>query len=511
MAYVGTPSLGGILEAHGLNEEERSALHRLLSLWDAKLANNRLRRDFYYMHIAVENIGISVDDDMAKRIKASCNWPKLAVNKLAERSITDGFVMDSGEHSKDLDRILLDNRFDSKYLMAVKSELMHSLVCWTVSRADVGRSKVRIKTHSAETSAVEWDGGEERVADGIAIVDTRPLAPTNPMTVPSVLNLYLADRTITLMLMDDNTHWSAHWANNPMGRPLIEPMCFEPTPVRPFGQSRIDRAVMCLTMSKLREDMRAEIAAEFAATPQKWLMGADDEAFDMDRYKAYMGNIFMASKDEDGDTPTFGQLPQISMQPHVDYKRDLAAEFAGATCIPISSLGIIHDNPSSAQAMVNAERDMVQLAEGMNKVNGEALRNVALMALAIDRGAGVTLDKLTDEEYTLQADWHDPSMPNIAATADAWQKIATVQGAEWIASTEEFLEGVGIPETKRRRMLNQRRRIQGRSFLMEGNGNDTEGRAGEVLKGAGPNEGSRETERVDGVADLSQGSGGIVA
>ena len=108
---------------------------------------------------------------------------------------------------------------------------------------------------------------------------------------------------------------------------------------------------------------------------------------------------------------------------------------------------------------------MVQLAEHLNESNGMAMRNVALMAMAMGSGIGTSIDGLSDAQRSVTADFRDPSMPNIAATADAWTKIASVGGAEWIAGTEEYLEAMNVPKSKRVRMLNQKRVLDGRSFM----------------------------------------------
>lgn len=507
-------SLGDITKAANLSVEDAETLTRLIALWQNKRGRNLLRSDFYHMHVNPDNIGIAIKDeaDLKAKLVTACGWARKAVDMPAERSVLDAFLLEGGVESTTLNRIVSDNRLIQKYQMGVTSECIHSFVCWTLSRNKVGRSNVSIKLHSAETSAVEWDGEHERVRDGMAIIATRPRSSVDTSEVPCIVNLYTVENTVVLTLNPDNIHWTATYHKNKMGRPLIEAMAYKPTLKRPFGQSRITRSVMSLVINKIREDMRTELSAEFFTAPQKYLLGADDEAFDMDRYQAYIGNIFLTSKDEDGDVPTFGQLPQGSMQPHVDYTRQLAASFAGETGIPIHSLGIVQDNPSSAEALHAAERDLVQIAETINKHNAESLRNVMLMAQAIDKGIGVSIDQLDDDEYSVIADFADPSMPDVVAQADAWQKLATA--APWIAETEEFLEGVGIPRAKRMRMLNQKRRIQGRSFMeQEDNGDDTSSLSQALPAGAGGGEATSRRVSVSGAigGDAPQDDGGIIA
>ena len=406
------PSIGRIYDAVNLTEEDADRLFRLVTVLHQKRGKNRLRRDFYHMHVNVQNIGIALSCEMLDKIRVACSWPAKAVDVLAQRSILDGFVFESGAEDEHMQRILLDNRMAQKYPMAAVSEGICSGMMWTLSRGKVGRSNVRIKTHSFETSAGIWDGNEERLECGMAVISNRDFTPWDAQLgfAPDVINLYTPEATVVLRRSADGKRGEAEYHRHNMGRPLMEPMC-------------------------------SEISAEFFTTPQKFLLGATDEAFDMDRYQAYIGNIFIASKDEDGDVPQFGQLTQGSMQPHVEYARSLASQFAGETAIPLHSLGVVSDNPDSAEAMQMAERDLVQLAEQMNRGNGESLRNVALMAMALEKGPMGSIDDLDDDEYSVMVKWHNPSMPSIAATADAWQKAATV--APYIAQTEEFLEGLG--------------------------------------------------------------------
>ena len=47
------------------------------------------------------------------------------------------------------------------------------------------------------------------------------------------------------------------------------------------------------------------------------------------------------------------------MQPHIDYMRSLAARFSGETNVPLSELGMVTDNPASAEAVYAAKESMI--------------------------------------------------------------------------------------------------------------------------------------------------------
>ena len=152
---------------------------------------------------------------------------------------------------------------------------------------------------------------------------------------------------------------------------------------------------------------------------------------------------------EDGTTPTFGQLSQGSMQPHTDYMRALAARFSGETNVPVSQLGVIHDNPSSAEAITQANEPLIMEVTDLNEGNGEALVTIAKMALAIANDA--TLDAY--DELQIAANFKNPLMPSIASQADAMVKIASV--VPEFAATEVFWEQLGFGEDMRQKVVQQ--------------------------------------------------------
>ena len=150
------------------------------------------------------------------------------------------------------------------------------------------------------------------------------------------------------------------------------------------------------------------------------------------------------------------------MQPHVDYMRSLAARFSGETGIPVSMLGVIHDNPSSAEAMYAASEELIIEAEALNRTNGRALRNVARLVTAVRQGK--TLAELTEDELAVRPNFKNPTRPSIASTADAMVKIAGALPD--FAGTDVFWEQLGFSEDVRDRVRTQLRTSQARSAAM---------------------------------------------
>ena len=434
-------------------------LEDLFALWAAKLTRNRLRMRYYSGKNVLHDFGISIPPQLLN-VETVVGWPQKAVDTMAVRSRFDGFSATDPETQAMLDGITASSRLRVKYRQAVQGTLIHSCSFATVEVGEDGEP--RIDFHSAECAAARWDDAKGRIAYGMTIEGWR-----NGM--PAAVNLYTEDYRVSLW-NDGRSFWE--WMAQPyaMGRPTMEALVYRPTQSKPFGQSRITRAVMSITDSAVRESLRTEISAEFFTSPQKYLLGADRDAFEhRTKWEAYIGNIFAVGRDANGDLPQFGQLQQGSMQPHTDYMRALAARFAGETNVPISQLGVIHDQPASAEAIYAASEPLVIETEDFNDSARETLRNVALMAIAAK--LDVPLADLPPERTDFVADFRNPAMPSVVSQTDAMVKIASV--VPGFAGTNVFFEQIGFPEDMRRKAISEIERNAGGFVLSQvfGDGN----------------------------------------
>ena len=199
--------------------------------------------------------------------------------------------------------------------------------------------------------------------------------------------------------------------------------------------------------SAVRAALGGDISFQFAVAPQKYLLGADRKAFEhKTRWEAYIGNIMAVGRDGNGDLPQFGQLPQASMQQYTEFMRDLAARFSGETNVPISQLGVIHDNPSSAEAIYASSEPLIIECQDLNDGNRETLRTLASMAVAAE--LDTPLARLDERWLDFSPNMANPAMPSIVSTADAAVKIASV--VPGFAGTDSFWKMVGLPEDTRR-------------------------------------------------------------
>ena len=294
------------------------------------------------------------------------------------------------------------------------------------------------------------------------------------------------DEYVYTMTLDRVWRWD--YQRITMGRIPMEAFTYRPTDRKPFGQSRISRAVISITDSAMRAALGADIAFQFSVAPQKFLLGAADDPFkNKTRWEAFIGNIFAVGYNgKQGVMPQFGQLPQPSMQQSSDMMRMLAARFSGATNIPISQLGIIHDQPASAEAIYAANEPLVIEATDLIEGNRETMKVLARMCIAAEYD--VPLDELNDDQLDIMPNYRNPAMPSVVSQADAAVKIASA--VPEFAGTAAWWKMVGMPEDTRREIENEiAARNAQRLFeaMFDENGNLIEGASGNVTLDAAGN------------------------
>lgn len=448
----------------GLSADEQARLADLADTFNYHQSRNAVKDKYYEGHVTLRdvNIGIALPDGFA-RLEVGCNWGQKAVDVLAARSMFDGFVSSSGSLDG-LSRLVEDNRLLAEYSKACRDELKYGCVFATLSADPAIGCKIRF--HSPASASALWNGEKGRIDCGLAIIDTVQDEHYKDTWRPSIVNLYTEDAVIVLTAADGQ--WQAERHPHKMGRPLMEPLVWNSTSNKPFGRSRLKRAIRSLIDDYVRTVANATIALEFDTTPQKYLLGVTDEQYDAlvsNKFKQYVGAMIAATTNpETGEKPTFGQLAQGSLTPHVEKMRMTATQFSAATGLTVTDVGVVNDaNPTSSDAILAQSQTLVLLAQQLNTSNGDALKTIACMAQAIARN--VTLDELTEEERGIMAHFRNPAMPSVAVTADAAIKIASAR--KEFASTDTFLEMIGFDQADIRRIKAQEQRVRGQQVLME--------------------------------------------
>ena len=453
-------------QARGLPEEEKKTMERLVNTYNSHSSANALKRQYYEGHIKLSevNLGLALPQGMSG-LEIGCAWGEKAVDVLASRSMFDGYVGRNGEDAEIMNRIMDNNGLRSEYMKACKDELVYGCSFATLSKDDdIG---CRIRFHSPENAAAEWDGLKGRIGAGFVIADYIQ-DDFNKELKPSLVYFHTDTDTWEIRRGNDDNDWIAEGTPQSMGRPLMEPLIWNATTKKRFGRSRLKESVRRLIQGYVRTVANATIGLEFATSPQKYLLGITDDQYDAlisSQFKNYVGSIMASTfNPETGQNPTFGQLSQGNIEPHVQMLRMLATQFSAATGLTSTDVGVINDaNPSSSDAILAQSQTLILMAEQLNAGNGDSLHTIALMAQAIARN--VTMDELTEEELDVVAHFKNPAMPSVASTSDAAVKIASAR--EGFGSTDVYLEMVGFDQADIRRIKAQELRARGLQVLSE--------------------------------------------
>lgn len=450
-----------LLQIPGLSALDQDTLDDLLNQLEARMPRNKLRADYYDAKYVLRNLNISIPPRFAQ-FDSVLGWPAKAVDSLSRRCNLDGFVIpDQNVQDLGLAELWDANNMDVEASMAHDSALIHScaFICTTLGDTASGEPAVLMTVRDALSATGLWDNRKRALKAALSIVDRDEASQILQLI------MYLPDRVITCTRDAMGSPWRIDNRTHSLGRVPVEPLVYRPRLGRPFGTSRISRPVMSLTDSALRTVVRSEIGAEFYTSPQRWALNFPAEAFDDSGWKAIMGRVWTIEPPnlDDGLDPAFkpevGQFPQATMQPHVDQLRQFATLFAGETSIPVSSLGIVQDNPSSAEALYASKEELVIEAEHADRVFGvgwcRSMRNAFMLAN--------DLSEMPAELLRLRAKWRDPATPSKAAAADAMAKQIAV--LPWLADSEVALEQFGYDRTDIERLAADKRRSTVTSLL----------------------------------------------
>lgn len=437
-----------------LSDVELDAFRGLVQRWSDKLNRNVLRAKYYDHKQTLNNIGISIPPQL-RNVEHVIGWPSKGVDTLGRRISLDGFVLPGVDlDDTGLNTVLAENQYDIETPQAHTSALVHGCAFVAVTAGDVqsGEPPVLVSFRDAMTSTGFWDPRRRAVRQALSIIDI------DDDNVPRMFVLYIDNVTITIerkpgggWLVDRRAHPTA-------SRPVVELLPYRPRLGRPFGSSRISRAVMSITDAAARTALRTEVSAEFYSSPQRWAMGADESSF-ADKegniktgWETVLGRMLAIGRDEDGNVPEVGQFPQMTMEPHDVMMRGLATRIAGELNLPVSSFGIVQDNPSSAEAIYAAKEELVVEAEATCDGFGATHRRVALGALRILNRWG----EIPPEFQRLRAKWRDPATPSRSSAAAAVASL--VKQGILPPVSEVTYEQLGYDETTIARLLADARR-----------------------------------------------------
>lgn len=439
-----TQGLKALADAQGLSNEQRATVAELADVYEKVLRRNAELDEYYDGKVHVPELGLTINrsDFQTARSAIACYWPEKVVDALADRirlrAVTDG--TEDGLASAIVDANNVVGQYDGFLL----SKLKHGVMFATVGAQCAGKPPL-VRFHSAKTAVAlpPDDMAYGTIGAGLAIA--RWGKTDSPLTkhVPVAVNLY--ERDMTTVLVYDGGNWKVDYSTRSAGTPMMFAFVHKRTGEKPFGKSRITRFVQGLTQSAVRVLWDAEVSAALYAMPKDAIMGLSDDQYDAmlsNKQKAYMDTLLLGTTNDDGGTPVLQRLTANSPEVYRTQLNMLGAQLSGATGTPLNSLGIVQDNPSSAEAIQASREDICLIAE--NDIQGDRESMRALMRCAAAVARNTTLDGLSAAERDVRAAYAEPMLNSRAAMADFAVKFASVR--EGFGKTRTCARMMGMDE-----------------------------------------------------------------
>ncbi|MGW4090049.1 phage portal protein [Nocardia sp. NPDC004750] len=436
-----------------LDDDENRTLNSLLEKLAHKSDRNLLRAAYYDGKRAVRMIG-SVIPPQYYKLGIVLGWSAKAVDILARRCTLDTFVWPDGDlDSIGLSEVWEANFFQAESNSAMITSLIHGVGFLVNTEGGEGEPDSLIHVKDALNATGDWNARTRRLDNLLSITDRDPETGQ-----PTGLVLYLDGVTVTGAR--EGGRWRSERSTHPWGVPA-EALVYKPRAGRPFGTSRISRAVMAMHDAALRTVIRLEGHSDVYSMPDMILLGADESVFKNPDgstkpvWQALLGRIKGIPDDDDAANPRADvrQIQAVSPQPHLDALKQQAMLFSGETSIPLTSLGVSDmSNPTSADSYVASREDLISEAEGATDDWSPAFRRTMMRSLAIAND----LKEIPEEWRTIDTKWRSPVYLSRAAEADAGMKQLTA--IPWLAETSVGLELIGLDEQQVRRAMADRRR-----------------------------------------------------
>lgn len=416
--------------------ERQKLFSRLWKQLSGQLERNTLLDDYYTSARRFKDLGISLPPTLSTSIPAALGWPAKSVNYLARKHRFDGFSLNGELDPFKVAQILTETDFEAELKKAITSCYKHGCSFLVTFPMEDGR--IRVRTYSARNATLITDPRSGETVGALVVTDV------DERFAPKGFTVFFADGWVSVKagkykwVMKDK---GASYAPIP-----VQALIYDPTVERPFGRSRITREVRYLTDAALRTLVRAEVAAEFFAAPQRYALGVAENAFkDMDSWSAIAGRIWAMEVNEEGQAPTVGQFPQMTMEPHLAQYRQLAQNFCAETNLPMSAVGLFADNPASAEAMQAAEAALSEEADYQSRVFTPAIRRVLgdVVRLAHTAGKPEGAHDLS-ELWNVQVRWTPARYVSPQASSDYIMKI--VQAFPEVAGTTVAYRRAGFSQ-----------------------------------------------------------------
>jgi hypothetical protein len=480
------PYLGmapALVRADALSRDERIIYGRLRSqLKNAEKVNNE-RIALYEGSNVVRHLNIAIPPGPLQDTKVVCGWGGSAIDILNERLGWDEWVSPG-------DMLGLDEVFEDNQLEDVIDKATVAALTWGVGFVIVGAGDpsnlepdTLVTASSPSDCTILWD---YRARRGIAALDRT----VNDRGTVVAETLYLAReaipgqpaQTIPLVREDNRMAVVDRYEHNMPFLPVTRIPNRGRTD-REWGRSELTPAVRYYNDAAVRTLLGMEVNREFYTTPQRWLMGVDESAFEDEEgnrkstWDAVMSKMLSMPRprveneetgvEEWGENPQVGQFTAAPPTPYIDQVRFYSQEFGREIGVPANYLGFITENPASADAIRAGEQRLTARTKrrmrGMTKPWREVARNIVMV-----RDGEATMQAALDTLRKITPNWADPSVTTPTAAVDEAIKLTAGDNPIVPATSRVLLERIGMSKQQILRIEEDRRKDRQRQRIQVG-------------------------------------------
>lgn len=443
-----------LLTLDELSEDEQALLRELTSDLSAVTAANLRKQMYYEAEQRIRHAGIAIPPHVANQLRTVSGWAGTVVDVLEER--LDWYGWTTGE-DYGLQSIYDDNELEVESGDGHLDALIYGISFVRVGTGEADEPSPLVTVESPFHTTGIWDGRLRRLQAAVTFSEEPEGALSAWLDLPEEsISLERASVGGPWQVIDRDMHR--------LGRVPVVPLRNRRRGSRRSGRSEITRTVRYLADAAVRTVLGMEGNREFYSIPQLILLGRGQDAF-VDRegrpvpaWQVLAGHALAIGRDEDGELPTVDQLKVGSPEPFVALLRVLSQLLAAEAGMPVSYLGLMTDNPTSADAIRALEARLVKRAERRQTGFGRAWREVARLCLLIRDG-----EVPPDFASQVSVDWRDPSTPTRAASADEATKLV---GAGVLPATSPVTYArLGIGPAEQRQLERDRRRAAGQGML----------------------------------------------
>jgi len=393
-----------------------------------------------------QNQGDSVLSALGDRFpRLAVNYVRLAINSIAERLRLTGFT---GAHAWP---VWLANDLDQRSALVHREALLTGTGYVSVWSNPDGSPRVAVESCREVATRID-PGSRETVAAVKRWAD--------PVKEETHAVLYLPDRIERYRAAQDGAAASAltlvETLDNPLGRVPIVAFRNADLPLDDGVSEVADLTCLVDALSKLTADLM--VASEYGARPRRYVTGfgpEEREKFDGDGNPVLDGdgnpvmevvNPFPESDRmmlvEPSDAKV-GQLPGASLDGYRNAVDVILSEIAAISCLPPHYLGVLHANPTSADALRASEAGLTAKASAKQSAFGQSWEQVMRLAVGVR-------DSVDPADVDVRARWNDPATRSVAQEADAAQKLYAAK----LLSRKGTLQRMGLSEDEIAEELN---------------------------------------------------------